>query len=491
MINTTTDILNIEQTITRPTVVTILNDLKFIFRINPNILTEIENSIEQTSNLESLLTKPISFIYGDNQNSKLEVSYREDTEVERIRTISIDDTTYRPILIDTEIDLLVRPIYYFTTLHIELKYKTKSKNEITKFINNFKLQAVKNNDTLYHSIVHRVHIPKVVAEFIKTVYEIKESKLPKYPTIEEYLNSVSATLLYGSSQNSQIVLVAVDRQVNIIGQYETDMLELKPEYEKDTGYYSVSIEYKVSYNKPLQLYIKYPELIYNTLLPSKYLVERDYILERVKVPDGNDTTFTNNSSIFTKAIAKGVEYVTKLKPTSSYLKIPSFDTITLEGNKPQMVKVFSVLVIPESDGYLCNLNDLDGFTLNSSVYNCLKRGEYKYLLEPYKSVFHLELYRGGVLLDSSKYLRVDEELDVWATQKFDVRYPYRIVLNIVLDLDYIGKEVLDRGNDCAILGTLFKVLGIDTEYLIEYSGEEYNRGKNTIEVSAILERWEE
>lgn len=479
MIFTTVDIPNIEQTIVRPSVVSVMNDLKYLFRIDTNIYTSIENTIEQISNIESLLTKPISFIYGDNQNSKLEVSYTEEIDRDRVLTNNIDRLDTNPIIYDSELDMLIRAIYYFTKLEIRLKYLTKSKNDITHFTNTLKLQIVKNSDTNYHTLQHRVHFPTVIVEFIKTIYDIRESQIPTVNTIEDYLRSISnSTLVYASTQDRELSLVHTDIQRSVVGYYTDEVESIKPEYDKETGYYSVEVSYTITYNKPIQLYLRYPEIVYNTLLPDKYLVERDYILERVKDIDRVDNNFI-----------KGLqEFI--VTPRDGYLRIPSFDNYTLPTPKPQMVRVFSVLVIPDSDYFLCNLNELNNFSLDPKIYNCLVNGEYQYLLEPYQSVFHLEFYKDKTLLDSTKYLRIDSNLNIYYTQPLDIRRTYRLSLSIVLDTDYLPKLAIERIEKCDILNILFKILNIDTNYFVPYTASKYNSNTYAISVHTLLRYFE-
>ena len=460
MINTHIDIPSIEQTIIRPTIVGLMQDLNYLFKIDTHIRTDIQNEIHQLAKIESFMNKPISYRYGHEQNTYIDVSYTEETNDNRIMTNQLyRGNTSVHILNDVTNNVIIKPIYYFTDLKINITYKTKSQNDIHRFINNLKMLFIKNRETHYHKIIYHIHIPRPIKEFLEVIYDIQIDKNVIDKEFTEYIFDIGGTnLTLASNQSKHTILSYKDIQSNAIGMFSTDLTNPEMLYDKDTGYYSVNIEYQVSYNKPIYLYIQYPELICNTVLPSKYILQKDYYIEYNKVI------------------------------VSDYLRVPKWDNNKITTLKPHMVIVFSVLVIPSNsiNGLLCNLNELIDFELDPSIRECLMNGEYQHILKPYDSIIHIEFYGNDRLLDNEEWLEINSDLDISLKKDIDITKNYRIVLLVVDDYSYLSNDAKKRIKECEILGELFKILIDGKEYILKEGVINRIKTVCTIYVNSIL-----
>ena len=72
--------------------------------------------------------------------------------------------------------------------------------------------------------------------------------------------------------------------------------------------------------------------------------------------------------------------------------------------------------------------------------------EYPYLTIPYKSIFHLSLYRWSALI-SDRAISVDNALNLKSKEALSLRENHRVVLSMVTNLTLLDKAALQRLKD--------------------------------------------
>ena len=455
-------IRGIYESITRPVSLSILKDIKDVLYLNPDIRTKLYNQIEDFHTMYQ--SGPLGLTENAPKLEEIKFSVVEETNTDTLITTSTNYIDYKPILHDKDVNAYIKPIYVESIIKFSIKYKSRSKSNVTNFINMLRLSVAETNFLKFHNIEYMFYLHPEILELFLDISRLKHNVTKDNTTYEDYLIKHSdgrLSIVGGLDGNvSNMNIVAKEKQRDVMGYFESDIIEVKEEYDSNENIWIADFTYTLKYNKPTALVIGYPILIYNQLLPEKYIVMQDNLGDSGKL--NYQTTYTNNwFSPFHNTNVLNKE-LNKLNFKGKFLNIPSFDSFIPKVNIPYYVAVFSVLVsISEDDRRsLLNLKDLMDYQLNQDIINCLLNGEWKYISKRYKSVFYLTLYENDKLMPDG-ILDIDADLNVFATIDLDLTKTYRVVFNILTDLSAGDKAILDRMKHCTkIYGTMLQALSI-------------------------------
>ena len=450
------------DSITRPVSLGILKDIKDTLYLNPDIRTKLYNQIEDFHTMYQ--TGPLGLTENAPKMEEIKFSVEEETNTETLITTSTNYIDYKPILHDTDVNAYIKPIYVETIIKFSIKYKSRSKTNVTNFINMLRLSAAETNFLKFHNIEYMFYLQPEILELFLDISRLKHNVTKDNTNYEDYLIKFSdgrLSIVGGLDGNTaNMNIVAKEKQRDVVGYFESDMIETKGEYNSEENNWIADFTYTLKYNKPTALVIGYPVLIYNQLLPEKYIIMQDNLGDSGKL--NYKTTYTNswfspfhNTNILNKEL-------NKLNFKGTFLNIPNFDNFIPHVKIPYYTSVFSVLVaISEDDRRsLLNLKDLSDYQLNQDILNCLLNGEWKYICQRYKSMFYLTLYENDKLMLDG-ILDIDADLNVFATIDLDLTKTYRVVFNILTDLSAADKSIMDRMKHCnKVYLTMLQALSI-------------------------------
>ncbi len=450
------------DSITRPVSLGILKDIKDTLYLNPDIRTKLYNQIEDFHTMYQ--TGPLGLTENAPKLEEIKFSVTEETNTETLITTSTNYIDYKPVLHDTDVNAYIKPIYVESIIKFSIKYKSRSRTNVGNFINMLRLSAAETNFSKFHNIEYTFYLPPEILELFLDISRLKHNVTKDNTNYEDYLIKYSDGRLSivggldGNTNNMNIVVK--EKQRDVIGYFESDIIEVKEEYDSNENIWIADFTYTLKYNKPTALVISYPVLIYNQLLPEKYIVMQDNLGDSGKMnyPTtymGNMFSPFHNTNILNKEL-------NKLNFKGKFLNIPNFDNFIPTVTIPYYTAVFSVLVaISEEDRRsLLNLKDLMDYQLNQDIINCLLNGEWKYICQRYKSLFYITLYENDKLMPDGS-ITIDADLNIVATKDLDLTKTYRVVFYILTDLSAGDKAILDRMKHCLnVYKTMLQALSI-------------------------------
>jgi hypothetical protein len=183
--------------------------------------------------------------------------------------------------------------------------------------------------------------------------------------------------------------------------------------------------------------MQYPIMVHNQLLEYPYVQEEEaYDLDK-----------HNKSYSISQSCLAHFEVTTeldKVREREQVIKLPSFDEFVPSSQPHAMIPIFSALCsVDENDKKtLLNLNELDTYQIDPDVIELI-REEYPYLTLPYKSIFHISLYKWSAL-STDKSVYVDNQLNVKAREDLSLRVNHRVVISMVTDVSMLDKPALMR-----------------------------------------------
>jgi hypothetical protein len=245
-----------------------------------------------------------------------------------------------------------------------------------------------------------------------------------------------------------------EKQSRIQGLFDFAGLPSRPTHEQATGMWEIAFAYKFSFQKPESMFIDYPTMVHNQLLPERYL---SYI------HDQEDPLYRlpyNNRTYRALQMFEADTQSLKIRREEPFIRIPDFDDFKPEELIPNTATVFQALCCVEEDKHtLLDLKDLGDFIIDPDILEHLYK-ETAYMTRVMKSMFHISLYRNGKLAPDG-VLEVTDDLLVKSVLPLNLRRTHHVRFAIYADIGTVMKEGIDRLIDSS--RAFVKVLGAINE----------------------------
>jgi len=438
------------NSVTRPVSISIINDIKDILYIDHDVRSKLANAIDEYITNEQY--DPINLEFNSNRVEDIHFSVEEAVNEETLITAPLKYNEYKPIVYDGDVKAMIRPIYVDTNLTFNIKYRSRSKTSINNMLNSLRLKIADNQGITLHNISYMFYLKPELVELFLDIAKLKNNVVPQQGGFEDYLiNNTDGrvSIVGGLDGNTKTMDIGVkETQLKINGYFMTDVVSIKGEYGADTGMWEAQLTYNISYNKPTALYVEYPPLIYNQLLPKKYLLTKPgkMVSNSTKANTGYDTTATNTNmeTFIDNDLTKRAQYLEE-QINGKMFNIPSFDTFIHPAPAPSYAPVFSTLIAISNDDKqsLFNLGELPNISIAKTFIDFIKETEYRYMNRAYNSMFYIELidddgvFKGGSII-------CDKDLNVSSVEELDIRKTYRVIFSIVTDLMMLNSNAISR-----------------------------------------------
>lgn len=486
MINIKIPLHGIEESVIRPVIVSVIDDIKKNIGLKPDIylqLTEDDKIKKKVNRLGELR--------GDNNTKDqwIEATWEEVTEPEfELSPIPVSPD-FTPIYKDDDIEAKIVPVYHRRRLNIQFKYYTMSKSTVLAISNNLKTMTANDKQTNKHDIEYHYTLGMFVTSLLmeinnlKNLREIDKNKIE----LEDYINKTfddRADISYTyDAELYKSELVIKEAQLECIGYIEDDVYNIQPQLDDSLGQWTLEFQYVLTFEKPINLIIKYPILIYNTLIAEQFRnLTKQYKHNKTAIKTGRQL-----------GIHKVTEPEESLKPLTNdeFLTIPKTDNINLPPVTRYLTRLFSVLCIlnPDDTSELFNINDLPGLRFKDDIKSFLLESEYPYVGKFMFSMFYIELYENEKKVMNNEVL-MDEKGNLRSSKPLDIKKTYRVMFNIVNNLShmdfngqrriskYIQSDIDSKTVDGMLVGdpiniVYYNIFNVNTEYMSQYDKRKY------------------
>lgn len=440
MPNVSLPLPGILQSVGRPVILNIVREIQSITRMDPdmkiffpgdgNVMSTSGTRLNEEDRSAIFNTDDIAFIEAD-----------EDYEPGVLGSTPVTRIEHVPVFLDKNLGVIVTPVYATNNVTISFKYRCKSKTRAQQWRDDMRVKLGQMRDVNVHSVTYHYMLPKQVWEVINQIYECRETKHGYGQTFEEYVvsNSSDRLTVIGDLAAKDVELAISETQGRVIGLYQFDPIPAKIEHDETTGTYSVSFDYKFSYEKPIEANIRYPVMVHNQVLPARYVSWDDNApkVERSKL------SFTASGAAL-RAFESDVR-MNKLYNSDLILRLPYYDDFTIPAVPTGTGSVLIALAeVDETDKQtLFALNDLGDYEIDPDIMQFIQESEYPYIGKIYESILHIDLYRGQYLASSGS-LVMNAQSVISAATPLTLRTQHRVRLSIVCDLTRLKKGALDR-----------------------------------------------
>jgi hypothetical protein len=459
----------VNSAVIRPAILDIVRQVKEITKIptdaRVSFVGELEAAYQKGSAMSQNDTDRIDLSFSDKVTVEIESEFNEGN----VLSTAVRQGEHAPVFNDDTIGVVIKPIYGKLDFTINIAFRSESQTEGINWRNAIKTHISMMRDVNLHDITYHYVIPKEYIYILTEIHRLRENVAGYNEDLETYLSTHSTTRMTAISNQSgsQRELGVAEKQIRILGLYDFTISPEKGSRDEAGSAWTTTFTYKVSFDVPMLVNMQYPIMVHNQMLEYPYISdEQSYNLDNV---DKRYSLSTGYLSHFESNVETD-----KVMERSSVVRIPVFDefvpTSKPHATQPMFIALCSV--DEQNKKMLLNLNELGDNNLDSDVINFLKE-EYHYLTLPYKSIFHISLYKWSAL-SSDKAIYVDSALNVLAREDLSLRVNHRVVFSAVMDISMVDKAGLVRLKKHRVAAVkVLKAIGV-TKAQLKYFAHQIN-----------------
>jgi hypothetical protein len=443
-----TNIQNVEEVISKAINTSIVTELKDLFKLNS------ETQVAYSTDTKEFINKYWNLGNVEQNREQQSVIIKCDrneivngSALSTMRPLKGNETI---IMEDSGINARVSMTTIPVKASLRLEIFSKSENQIETVKTNILNSKAYGRDVMLHNGVYRFFLTPFIGAFFNAVNDMYNGIIqpPEDRNILDYIGNITNgkfTLMTDiHATKSEIGFKYLIS--NIVGKFTSNIVEDKPKYDKDNGYWVYEVEYEYEYNRPSTLELEYDYTVYGDILPNRFIPQVPNMITM------NDTVDPNTLEVVEldkKINILGYHLHTFNK---AYVTLPSWDIHRpLYTNKLQ-TRLFSVLISLEPDDRvnLFNLTDLVEIALEDNILKALKECEREFVFNYGQSIFHIELYRNRELVQGHS-LYLTEDLDIVSREPLSLDGTYRVVFNMVTDTSILSSAALKRLETCGLV----------------------------------------
>lgn len=426
---------DVYESVTRRVAVTATEQLARVMRLPPDTHVYLPGNIESVPMNGGTFTECWDPGVRYPAEAKLAVRYNESINEDNALTATVNKPQQMPVFLDEDRDIVIRPVYRYVALDITLEYTAPNITIAQRWVDEMRSRISMGRAELYQDLEYHYAIPDPVLVLLQHLHETMEGSAT--PTGEDFdtwfekyrLTPVkTATTLAGTSPTR----VIPEHQYEVLGWFDFTGSPPTPEKDgHDSGSYTSTINYRLHYNRPVQLYCRYPILVHNNPVAESFRAKVPY--EPFYTKDRKVSTRKGSFDTLRRLMDyKGVPYIHQ--PASD-------DWVPTYLPKDRLTFFTGLLVISPTDRHtLMDLTNLGDMTFSPFFL------EYFYtqgdkLFDPDLSIFEFRLYENNTLLTTQK-LTLDN-VTVKSTVALDPTKYYHLQISLKRNWLTLRPEAID------------------------------------------------
>lgn len=437
----TVPLKDVEQTITRPVIQQIIEQV----RVNTGLKDSMKIFYPGDT---GIMQSQGSSITSDNNNKAVfeasEILFVEVTEVPDEEELGINPMTRKdvpPIFLDGDVGFMLRPTTQRYNYTVNFIYQSKSKTSVTRWRTSMLTKLQQDARQWLLSFQYGMTIPDEYKDLITNIHKNREEVDPYGETLGDYLKRYCSdqTTIIGNQAGEEKELVFTKKDTRVVGQFDFGAIPDEPSYDQGQGLWSISFPFKFNWQKPAEIAANYPIAVHNAMLPDRFVIPKSTHYANAgenfnTVRDGfvaDMERFEMNTVMDVSARVGG------------HLRLPYFDDHSFPPSITSYSPVFSALcgLDPDDPTRIIDLaNDLDDWRLDPIILDYLLSERDK-IVRPYESVFYLNYHNWNFRNNS----------DIWmdgsimrSRNPLSLRDSHRVVFDICTSFSRMPFRVIDK-----------------------------------------------
>ncbi|ANH51767.1 hypothetical protein MORTIMER_311 [Erwinia phage vB_EamM_Mortimer] len=343
----------------------------------------------------------------------------------------------RFIMRDARLGIGVRPVRKRTLLNITFNKRFRSKAAADRWHSNMEQLMARYVQDYIHTLDYHYNIPDGMLVMLSEFWKLREAQAPYNQNFGEWLSSCMAPYqtVTTNQAGKQAQLSFAESLDNVQGWWDFDVVPY-PVRENTRGNWQVTFDYKVEFDKVIELVMNYPIIIHNQMLPPE-------MIPQPRLPSYRNKVYQKNAMMYrAEAVQQEVEPANY--SLRDYLCYPVYDDWIPEYIPPyQIVQYTAQLAVDPADLRLVvNLKELGDYEFTGAALEYLRYVKNRAFVNT-RSVIQLKVYEEDVLIDSEK-LTLDSNLDVHCAFDLNLRKSYHIMVTIDSDLAKLSEQTVSE-----------------------------------------------
>jgi len=378
----------VEETVDRPIHNSVINDIKKLIVIDKDTKVFMDTH-EPSVNIDRSKDKLGQVRSNNAPRDEYMVVEIEEDNADGFSLDLINNTpgTY-PIYYDKEINSKIVTVLHKRTINMSIKYVNKSKSKVNAVLNRLRLMSSKDSMYQKHSLDYHYDLDNYVLGLLSNINDLKNDKLTTPLELEEYIqNTFDNRVDYINSLDGDVSKMSIgirEAQLEVVGYIINEINTLKKEFSESTNTYSLTINYRFNYEKPIALILQYPIMVFNRPIDARYRVKQERKLPKLGLR-------TKDSQAYYDAFSEKIEKI--VKSNDSYIHYPIEDEYEVPKLSDSYKRLFSVIAVVDIDNpnLLFYLDEIPGINIKDSIAEYIKLDGAN-LSKQYGGLFYFELY---------------------------------------------------------------------------------------------------
>lgn len=355
---------------------------------------------------------------------RLVVNFTEETSEDHTLVTHPNRSEHLPVFWDEHRDIIVRPVYRTVIHNLNLEYIAPNQNLAQRWLDEMRSRISMQRAELYQTLEYHFAIPSPVLHLLHHLHTTKEaSPTPDGDDFKTYLDkylfrpTTTAETLIGTAPTR----VIQEKQFEVIGWFDFSDSPVVPEKDgNESGAYRASFSYRFQYDRPMQMYCRWPMVVHNKAIAPQYRPQEPYETFRQA---HRRVTFTKGSfeSLMDNMRAHGIPYLIH----------PDVDDWTPDTPPKGVLTFFSGLLVlnPNHPRRLVDLFNLGPYTFMPYFLEYFYQQRHT-LFGPSSSPFEFRLYQSGHHKTDVSFSFEAGSLRLHANEDLDPTYQYHIQISI-------------------------------------------------------------
>ena len=364
--------------------------------------------------------------------SRLELRFTEEPVLETTLTTATNAHDNNPLFYDTVRGISVRPVHKMVRVNCEIVYVGQSRGVVQRMCDYVatRISSMMGEYTL--QLKYHYTLPDVLVLLLMTLHKTMEtSETPLNQSFGHYfeLHRAHPMLNIGTMIGTAPRIAVSEIQEEVLGWFDFTDNPGKPERVSDSGdAWQISMNFGFNYVRPIQLFVEWPLLVHNKLIPKEWRTDSHY-----------HSFYERTRKVSTLKEALDTLKFNELKYLPPSISVPEIDDWVAPVGENRYNFFFTALLqLTKANRHeLIDLNNMGRWHFGEhltqfllDVGGCaIKAG----------GLLRAELYRNNKL--------INVELDIVdgkiiTTEDLDLRYSYHIRFGLIRNLRFLHDPIL-------------------------------------------------
>lgn len=386
-----------------------------------------------------------------NQHGKVMISITDEYDDELYSTMHTNRKEYPLLFADRALPVFMRANYVPMVMRFTVEYRSEDFKNMQTWRDTIRRKLSVGQQHYTHELNYEYGFPPAFMMILHEIHRLRELKAPYNQTFKTWFdaNVSNKFTLLTTLAGKEYHAAFVEKQLNAIGTFD---FTVPPEKQKGEGAtQTVSFDYILKYEKPIEMQLEYPLVVHNNLLPQKFRPsETDRMYSRMV-----GAKSWTNANMDTIRLDQDVYY-----EQWQGIRIPHFDEWVPKYNTHLGARnlMHALVGVDTTDPtLLLDLTQLGDYALSPTYVPFLKRHAAK-LTVPYLNIFNVAVYENDTPLPDTEIV-IDSNLVVRSTKPLNLRKTYRVRITLLVDLSLLDDAgIEDLLNDPPVCLDILSIL---------------------------------